>query len=813
MLLAVVALWFFRHSDSQPGEIRNVLLISIDTCRADYLSCYGYKRKTTPNIDALAKKGTLFTNVISPVPLTLPAHSTMLTGTIPPYHGVHANIDYKLDQSNVTLADTLKDNDFTTGAIVSAFVLNSGTGLGKGFDSYNDKFEEEILGSNQYAERQGTETTRFALDWLDSHKDDKFFLFLHYYDPHDKYDPPQPFASRFKSNLYAGEIAFTDHCIGKVLARLKGLGLDDSTLIIITGDHGEMLDEHGEKTHGYFIYQSAIKVPLIFKLPGQRKGKVLKEMVGLVDIVPTIYSLLGIEAPNYLQGTSLVDLIRGDEPAKQERHIYCESLFPTKYNANSLLGVLTNRFKYIQTTRPELYDVSSDPQEGNDLITQEPHRARILRDKLAEILEQSLRSGELDSQTQMDTRSRRQLESIGYVGGRVSEDFEFDQTRDDPKDFLTFYNSYLKCKGLVGLRKYKEAEALLKENIRQKPDVYQWYSLMADIAMARRRYPQAIDNFMRVLKLNPDNFQVCNDLAIALQFDGRLTESVDYFRRALKIDPDEARTHFNLAMVLERQKEKDLAIISYRAALRIKPDFAEVHYNLAEILTKKAMFEEAVAHYRSALELAPDMVTPRLKQSFIDIAGKLSKQPGKTAAAIGYLQLVLEAWPDSAQIHLNISPLLARQGKLDEAINHLNEAIRIKPGWAEAHYLLGEMRFRQNNHVPAVTHWKEALKLKPDLAGALNAIAWTLAVSSDNDVYDPGEAVKYGEKACELTNYNSPEVLDTLGVAYAAAKDFPKAIETAQKAIRLATSAGNENLAQLIREHLELYKQGKAYRQ
>ena len=237
IIIIAVGAWLLWQFMSPAQEIRNILLISIDTCRADHLSCYGYKSKTTPNIDAVVAEGILFENTITPVPITLPAHSSMLTGTIPPYHGVHDNgVDYLDDESNITLAEILKDAGFTTGAAVSAFVLDSTFGIGQGFETYNDRFD--TMEYNTVVQRRGGETTHIALDWLEKNKDKRFFFFLHYFDPHAKYQPPQPFASRFASNPYAGEIAYTDHCIGRVLGKLKELGLDDSTLVIITADHG-----------------------------------------------------------------------------------------------------------------------------------------------------------------------------------------------------------------------------------------------------------------------------------------------------------------------------------------------------------------------------------------------------------------------------------------------------------------------------------------------------------------------------------------------------------------------------------------------
>jgi arylsulfatase A-like enzyme len=552
-------LWFFRRSLSAHKDIRNVVLISIDTCRADHLSCYGYSENTTPNIDTFASEATVFENTISPVPITLPAHSSMLTGTIPPYHGVHYNIGYQLDQSNVTLAEILKQNGFTTGGIISALVLDSAFGIDQGFDTYNERFEEERKTSGDISERIGAETSRFALTWLQQHKDEKFFLFLHYFDPHADYVPPEPFASKFTHNPYAGEIAFTDHCIGLVLCKLKELGLYDSTLIIITGDHGEMLGEHGELSHAYFIYQSAIKVPLIFRLPGQVKPQRIKDIVGLVDITPTICSLLGIEMPSEIHGRDLSACIKGRQPKVQDRHIFCESLTATKYNGNSLLGVVTNRFKYIQTTEPELYDLVKDPHEKRNLIKKQPHKARIMQDKLAQILEQSVHKGKLDSKMNLDAESRKRLESLGYVAGDVIEDFSFDQTRDDPKDLINFHNANTRVEALICQKMFDQAKVLAEKLVRRRPH---WYGAINNLAWIKATHQdpdisnpeEAVQLALRACKLTGYNRpDVLDTLAVAYAAAGRFGEAIETAAKAISLA--EATNQAQLAEQIQNHLE------------------------------------------------------------------------------------------------------------------------------------------------------------------------------------------------------------------------------------------------------------------
>ena len=327
-------------------DIRNVVLISIDTCRADHLSCYGYSRKTSPNIDAVAAEGIRFNHCVSAVPITLPSHSSMLTGTIPPYHNVRDNENYYLDQANVTLAEILRDNGFSTGAVIGAFVLDSQFGIAQGFDSYNDSLEDKNKPDVGCAERDAAEVTRLANLRLEKYQDERFFLFLHYYDPHSPYLKHKRFTMPLLKHIYDGEIVYTDHHIGRVIRKLKELNLYDSTLLIITADHGEGLREHNENTHGYLIYHSTVHVPLIFKLPGGPKSAV-NDTVGLVDIVPTVCSLLGISVPSVVQGKDLSAyfLKEGVGEGENERFLYCESLMPTKFDTGPLLGLVSGRWK------------------------------------------------------------------------------------------------------------------------------------------------------------------------------------------------------------------------------------------------------------------------------------------------------------------------------------------------------------------------------------------------------------------------------------------------------------------------------------
>jgi arylsulfatase A-like enzyme len=494
-------------------EIRHIVLISIDTCRADYLSCYGYPENTTPNIDALAREATRFEQVVSPAPITLAAHSSMLTGLLPPSHGVHYN-HAQLASENLTLPEMLKQKGFHTAAIVSAFVLYEQFGLSQGFDSYDDKFKEQY--EDKYdKERKGQEATQLALNWLNENKDRKSFLFLHYYDPHYDYSPPEPFASQFPNNPYAGEIAFTDHCVGQVIQKLKDLEIYDSTLLIVTGDHGEMLGEHGEETHSYFVYESAIKVPLIIKRPGQKNSITVSELTGLIDITPTICSLLDINPAVLFQGNDLSPFLEGNEIEGYERFLYSESVTPQMIGASTLMAISHGKWKYIQAPRPELYDIDADPGEKNNLIEQEPHRARILADKVKTTLEQSI-STEKDSSIELDDESIKKLESLGYIAGKTTGELIFDEDKKDPKDMINIYDKFHKAMSLISSdEEFSTAREILEELIPQAPDFVEVYKKLGDVCQLQNDIEGAVSYYRKAYDLNASSipYPLLNDLA------------------------------------------------------------------------------------------------------------------------------------------------------------------------------------------------------------------------------------------------------------------------------------------------------------
>lgn len=782
LLIAVGLIWFIAGQFEHKEKVKNVIIISMDTCRADHLSCYGFHKKTTPNIDKFAEDAVLFTQAVTPVPITLPAHCTMLTGTIPPYHGVHHNPDYRLHESNVTLAEIAKQNGFNTAAIVSSFVLDSQFGLNQGFDYYNDKFEQELEGITIIEERRGSEASRMACQWLENNKDKPFFLFLHYFDPHFPYRAPEPFASQYPNDGYTAEVAYTDYCIGEVLKKLVDLDLYDSSLIIITADHGEA-------THGFFIYNSTIHVPLIIRAPNGPRSKKVDELIGLVDIVPTVCSLLNIVQPRIIHGKDLSGLFKTDEQIKSEkRFIYCESFGPAQYDCSPLLGLVSERWKYIQAPREELYDLVNDPKENNSITDKHPKRTKLMRDNLKLILQEQISNDPSKSKFDMDEQSKKRLESLGYVTGvEVDENFEFDDTKNDPKDWIRFHQQLIKINWLSKIKKYGYAESITKQVINEKPGNPVNLFLSGQICFNSNNFSEAIEYFSRFLN----------------QF-----EDSDFKKNAEKLrylDQYKGKALVFLGNASFNKGEYDQAIAYYRDILIQKPDVAGVYNNIGTAYLRQNKFKQALKNFEKALQL-----DKKLAEAYFNI-GEVYFRMSKFYKAVKYYKKVIEINPhfNNAQNALKIAT--QQKVKLGKIVDALIKSLKDNPDQPKLCLELAGIFYSQDNLEESVYYLQKALQLKPQQPDVLNRLAWFKAVYKDENFYDPENAVKLAIQACEFTDYTDAVILDTLSAAYAATGNFVKAVKIAQKAVELAEQQDKQELAEEISEHISLYKRNQPY--
>jgi arylsulfatase A-like enzyme/Tfp pilus assembly protein PilF len=632
-------------AQAPPKEAPNVLFVTIDTLRADHVGCYGYKQVKTPNIDSLAADGSRFARAYAVVPVTLPSHSSMMTGTYPMLSGMHDFSGNKLSPLQPTLASVLKQSGYQTGAVIAAAVLDSRFGLNQGFDFYYDHFEFSRLDEANLdeMERPGNVVADVALDWLAKNSRHKFFLWMHLYDPHFPYHPPEPYATEYAAHPYDGEIAFADEQLGRVLRFLKEKGIYQNTIIVLCGDHGESLGEHGEKTHGFFIYNATMHVPLIIHLPEALAARTVAEPVSLVDLMPTVLSAAGLPTPSQVQGHSLLSEIRGVPAATDlptNRTLYGETFLPRIHFDWSELRASENaKYHFIEAPRPELYDLTKDPGELHNLFSEKTAVADEMRAQLKSLIRDYSAGKEMAEKTGLDPALMERLKALGYAGFSGGGTTTKSDSLPDPKDRIATYelisdaiadsqhgryqesidkltnvvktepNSvpahYLQGLDYYRLQKFTEAADELAKTVQLSPD----YALaFFNLGMAQAHaghMDAAIATLQRTLQLDPTNFEAAYNLGVAFIQKQQLAPAADAFRQSIAIYPDLARSHRALGETLLYQGETDEAIAELRHAVELAPQEPAMHESLAKALTRKGLSAEADEETRRAQQLAP----------------------------------------------------------------------------------------------------------------------------------------------------------------------------------------------------------------
>jgi arylsulfatase A-like enzyme len=623
-----------------------VVLVSIDTLRADHLGSYGAAFAHTPRLDALAAGGVRFATAIAPVPLTLPSHTTLLTGLDPPEHGVRHNGVFRLAEDVPTLAERLREAGFATAAFVAAYVLDRQFGLARGFDSYDDrtsraKFGRGILG---FAERPADQVVDAALEWLGS-APGRFFLWVHLYDPHADYRPPPGFASAFAGRPYDGEIAFVDAQLGRLLAALEERFPDGRTLVVVTADHGESLGEHGEATHSHLVYDATQHVPLLLNGAGLPPGRVVDGVVALRDVAPTILELASAPPLPGKTGRSLVAAARGRTLEPRSAHV--ETLATQlDWGWSPLLGVRTDGFKYIRAPRPELYDLAADPGETRNLVADEPERSAALD---AELDARLASARPVAPNLDLGDEGRERLEALGYVvpadpaahpdlgvvGGR------------DPKDEMATVALVYEADRLVGEQQPTRAVAKLLEMPLQNV-VYQGLLAQAalgagDPVLAERAARAAIQE-APLLRVGWAR------LAAALEAQERFDEAAEVYEAMAKRDPRSGEVQSSLGRLAERAGALDVAAERYRrAGAAERPD-------------------PAAAWQLAALEL----------------------EAGRTAEADALLDAVAAATLAEPAAAIRLARAERAAGRPDRAVARLDAALRATPGWIELRFARAE---------------------------------------------------------------------------------------------------------------------------
>ena len=713
----------------------NLVVVTLDTTRADRIGAYGYKDIQTPNLDRLAREGVLFEDASSAAPLTLPAHSSLFTGKFPPEHGVRDNGGFFLSPNETTLADVVKRRGFRTGAFVGAYVLDSRWGLNKGFDAYVDdfdlsKYKAISLGAIQ---RPGNEVVDNAVRWLDQNGSSRFFAWLHFYDPHTPYEPPEPYKTTYRDRPYVGEIAFTDAQVGRVISYLESRDLLDRTVVVVMGDHGESLNEHGEATHGFFVYESTVHVPLIIRAPfSGTRGRRVSDVARSVDVMPTVLEMLGIAAPSGVEGASVAAMMTG---AARELGLesYSEAMYPLHhFGWSDLRAMRTGRYKLIAAPRPELYDLQEDPSEQHDLFAA---REGLGQRMLSRLVERERKFGKPSvterEAVDVDPDARARLAALGYVGTFVATSAP-DEARSglaDPKDKVGLFNRITRARDISkDDGAFEEVVAMLQQVVREDPKVIDAWFMLGNVHAKVGRAREAIEYFKRALALKPDDEMAVVNLANAYRQIGRDDEALVGFRRFLELDPKNSQVRYATAEILldrgqlpeaEQQLRQALAIEpklaaarnalgvlalksgdvtgaerEIRQAIAEKPDVRLAHFNLALVAEERGRTDDAAAEYRKEIELHPNASY----KAWFNL-GKLYAQAGARQGQIDAYRHAIESNPSFAEGHLYLARLYLDLGRnLDEAVRLARRGIELAPESEYAplgYYVIADIYSRQ----------------------------------------------------------------------------------------------------------------------
>ena len=636
----------------------DILLVTLDTTRADRLGVYGYQRAKTPRLDRLAREGVLFERALAAAPITLPAHVSLMTGLYPFTHGVRDNGAFSLADTVPTLAATLHAQGYRTAAFVSAFVLDRRFGLARGFDTYDDRVP---------LERRGDRTTAAAADWLDARTADPapFFMWLHLYDAHDPYDPPPPFRDAFADRPYDGEIAFDDAAIGSLLDRLDRAGRLPSTIVAVVGDHGESLGDHGEDTHAVFVYESTLRVPMILAWPRRLPaGRRVPALVRGIDLAPTLLDVAAQPPLPGAQGQTLMPLIRGAAKAAPAS-AYSESYFALlSMNWAPLRTIQDERWKFIDAPAPELYDLAHDASEQTNLAAREPARAAALARAL-----DALTGGHRGTMAQrtVDSETAAKLAALGYVGSAGPRDrggllpTAPGDERRDPKAMIGLFNQLRQANAALQAGRFGEAAAIARDTLARDPGNAFATIVLANADMEQGRYLDAIAGYSAYLERVPASADAHHRAAIAYARLGDSDRALAEEEAALRIDPRYADAHGHRGGLLAARGRLDEAIRALRTAVEILPDNVRYLVGLARVLVSARQLDEAEGQLRRALQLQPDSAEAHASYGGLLVA---REQPAK---AVAEFERALALQPDGDDIRLDLGAALERAGRPVEA--------------------------------------------------------------------------------------------------------------------------------------------------
>lgn len=680
-LAALVLLLVFRPGTDRgaPGADAssfNLLLVTLDTTRADRLGCYGYAPGRTPRLDRLAGEGVRFARAYCPSPLTLPAHCSLLTGLEPAAHGVRNN-GRVLPEGMRTLAGILKGEGWATSAFVSSFSVDSRFGLDRGFDVYDDTFRPDLPFKTLNAERRAEETYLRFSSWLDRNGGRRFFSWVHFYDPHWPYDPPPPFKEDFGGRPYDGEVAYMDRQVGALLDRLRDKGLLERTLVVVAGDHGEGLGDKVELGHGIFLYEETLRVPLVFhNAAALPRPRVVDGQVRLIDVAPTVLELLGLkEKAEGMMGRSLVPRLRGG--GREDLDCLVETFYPRdNYGWSEMVGLVSERWKYVQAPRPELYDLEKDPEEKTNLFGTAAGRAADMKRKLEQAL---LRSAPGDrpetGPAGPSPGDLEKLKSLGYVNFAPARP---GASLPDPKDKTALLRLIQQAQAFELEGRLAEAETAYRGVLEEVPDSPAGYVNLAIAQALQKKFDGALETLNRGLARLPDSEILQVRLGHTFLVAGRGGQAFEAMAKVLKSNPRNVDALSVCAGLLDASGRKDEARGYYERALAVEPESRFLRMSYAANLGSTGRLREAAGVYEKLIEEFPG------EQAFYQYAGIARSYLGEYDAAISLLRQALAIRP-TPEGYFNLALAYDKSGRPAEAAEYFRLYLENAQGESEIH--------------------------------------------------------------------------------------------------------------------------------
>jgi len=662
----------------------NILLVTFDTARADRFGAFGAPAGATPAVDALAARGVAFEQAVSPVPLTLPAHASLFTGTYPPSHGVRENGGRSLAADRLTLAEILHDAGYATGAFVGAYVLDARWGLAQGFDTYSGSFDATAADVLSLADlsRTADRVVDDAIAWLETVDGRPFFAWVHLYDPHAPYTPPAEYSRRFPNDPYAGEIAFADAQLGRLLSFLDRRTPRDRLLVIVAGDHGEAFGEHGETGHGLLLYGESLHVPLVLSggplAPASRR---IAEPVSLVDVLPTVCELAGLPVPAAAQGRSLGALNRSASREKTPVPIYAETLYPGRFGWSELRSLRVGDWHLIQSSENELYDLADDPHETRDLAAAKPAELRETVRSLAG-LRAKLESGPAAASEAVALDEAARLRALGYLAGAPAAPPAAAASAPNPRRKIVVYEQLLQARQSLADGDLAGAEQQAAAIVEHEPAMAEARIALGEVLLRERRFADAAAAFRTALGQHPGDPTLLSALATAELQAGRPDAALAALEPAIRDQPQEPRFHFLAGRAhLLRQEVAD-ARREFAEGLRLNPRSAAALVELAGVAVVEGDAAQAVTLAQRALA-----IDPRARGAHL-VWGQALDRLHDDANARVQVETELAAWPDDFRAAFLLGELAERRADAAVAEASFRRAIALEPRFAVAHLRL-----------------------------------------------------------------------------------------------------------------------------